>query len=105
METPLPETAVLVAVEHAVGVAVGAFDAVGVGVGGGGPGQMFIAARANPGEGLAVGQSPAINCPLLLKDPKHVLPPPQLAIETPRTNNATGATTNHSVQRNMNTEL
>jgi hypothetical protein len=101
IETPLPETAVLVAIAHAVGVAVGAPDLVGVGVGGGGPGQMLIAARAKPGEGLAVGQRPAINTPLLLKDPKQVLPLLQLATATPRTNTATGATTSHSFHRNI----
>lgn len=102
IETPLPDTAVLVAIgEHAVGVGVGAPDAVGVGVGGGGPWQMLMPASANAGEGLAVGQRPATNIPLLLKDPKQLLPPPQLAIVTPRTNTPTGRTTNHSFHRNI----
>jgi hypothetical protein len=102
IETPLPDTAVLVANgEHAVGVGVGAPDAVGVGVGGGGPWQMLMPANANAGEGLAVGQRPATNIPLLLKDPKQLLPPPQLAIVTPRTNTPTGRTTNQSFHRNI----
>ncbi|HEY2486034.1 MAG TPA: hypothetical protein VGI36_12855 [Candidatus Binataceae bacterium] len=102
IETPLPDTAVLVANgEHAVGVGVGAPEAVGVGVGGGGPWQMLMPASANAGEGLAVGQRPATNIPLLLKDPKQLLPPPQLAIVTPRTNTPTGRTTNHSFHRNI----
>jgi hypothetical protein len=106
IETPLPDTAVLVAIgEHAVGVGVGAPDAVGVGVGGGGPWQMVIPASENPGEGLAVGQRPATNTPLLLKEPKQLLPPPQLAIVTPRTNAATGRTTNHNFHRNIGTKL
>ena len=62
---------------------------------------MFIPVSAKPGDGLAVGHSPAMNTPLLLKDPKHVLPPPQLAIVTPRTNTATGASTSHSFHRNI----
>jgi hypothetical protein len=62
---------------------------------------MLIPASANPGEGLAVGQRPAMKIPLLLKEPKHVFPPPQLAIVTPRTNAATGTTTSQSFHRNI----
>jgi hypothetical protein len=102
IETPLPDTAVLVAIgEHAVGVGVGTPDAVGVGVAGGGPWQMLMAASANAGEGLAVGQTPATNLPLLLKEPKQLFPPPQLASVTPRTNTAIGRTTNHNFHRNI----
>ena len=102
IDTPLPVTAVLVAIgAHAVGVGVGAPDLVGVAVAGGGPWQIVIACSEKAGDGLEVGHSPAINTPLLLKDPKHVLPLPQLAIVTPRTNTATGAITSHSFQRNI----
>jgi hypothetical protein len=42
-----------------------------------------------------------MNWPLLLNDPKQVDPPPQLAIVTPSTNTATGATTSHNFHRNI----
>src|SRR5579885_1668533 len=101
IDTPLPLTPVLVACGQAVGGGVGPEVFVGVGVGGGGPGQMLIAVRANPGDGLAVGHSPAMKKPCALKLPKHPPPPPQLAIRVPSTNIATGATTSHNFHRNI----
>ncbi len=62
---------------------------------------MLMAESENPGDGVELGQSPAMNCPLLLNPPKHPPPPLQLASVVPSTNTATGAITSHNFHRNI----
>ncbi|MGO9604301.1 MAG: hypothetical protein ACLQAT_13055 [Candidatus Binataceae bacterium] len=57
--------------------------------------------NAKPGEGVELGHAPDTKVPELLKVPKQLLLPPQLAIVVATRKTATGAITDHIFQRNI----